>query len=260
MVPDGVLPFWLWGSGWAMTILLLGLIAWNVREEKMLRVIPLVGVMAAVMTVAMSFALVPIGYEPHLTVLTGIVLGPVYGFLAGFIFMLLRWLMGDGAVTLIGLNTLLIGAEIALGALLFRLVRRALTRWVPLAAAVSTFGALAVATLLFLGVIALSGMNPFQSEIGELGAYNFETGSLQDPFAQGVFRLDWFGREEEVKEAPAILGQSPFAVYARAVLLLGLIGWTLEALVTGLVVGFLIRVRRDLIVPVPFSRAAEEGS
>ena len=79
---------------------------------------PLIGVMAALMTVAMSFALVPIAYEPHLTVLPGILLGPVYGFIAGLIFIILRWLMGDGAVTLIGINALLMGAEITVGYLL----------------------------------------------------------------------------------------------------------------------------------------------
>ncbi len=42
----------------------------------------------------MSFALLPIAYEPHLTEAAGIWLGPVYGFIAGLIFRVLRRLMG----------------------------------------------------------------------------------------------------------------------------------------------------------------------
>ena len=213
--------------------------------------IPLIGVMAAAMTVAMSFALVPIAYELHLTVLAGIVLGPLYGFIAGFIFMLLRWLMGDGAVTLIGVNSLLMGVEIALGYYLFRLLLRALAARAALSASVSAFVVLALTTVLFLGVVAAGNVNPFQGEMGELGAYDVETGTIQNPFDEGLVALHLFEGEhhDEHEEAPTIMGESPFLVYARAVLLLGLIGWILESVVVGLIVGFLARVRRDLVMP-----------
>ena len=44
-------------------------------------------------------------------------------------------------------------------------------------------------------------------------------------------------------------------VYVRAVLFLGLIGWVLESVLVGLIVGFLARVRRDLVVPGPAATA-----
>ena len=250
MVPDGVFPVWLWGLGWVVTIALVGLIVLRTDREGIVRKVPLVGVMAALMTVAMSFALVPIAYEPHLTVVAGILLGPVYGFIAGLIFMVLRWLMGDGAVTLIGVNTLLMGAEITLGYLLFRGFLKLLRQRASLSAAVSAFVAQALTTVLFLGVVAAANVNPFQGEMGELGAYNVETGTIQDPFAEGLVALHVFeGEHEEHEEAPTIVGESPFLVFARAVLILGLIGWVLEGILVGLIVGFLTRVRRDLIVP-----------
>ena len=256
MVPDGVFPLWLWGAGWLITAVLVGLIVWRTSRRDVVLKVPLIGVMAALMTVAMSFAFVPIAYEPHLTVLAGILLGPVYGFIAGLIFIVLRWLMGDGAVTLIGINALLIGAEIALGYYIFRGLLRVLTERVALTAGVSAFIALALTTVLFLGVVAAANIDPFQGEMGELGAYSVETGTLQNPFAEGVVALHVFeGGEEEREEAPTIVGESPFMVYVRAVLFLGLIGWVLESVLVGLIVGFLARVRRDLVVPGPAATA-----
>ncbi len=250
MVPDGVFPIWIWALGWAGTAALVGVIVLRARRDDLAQKIPLIGVMAAAMTVAMSFALVPIAYELHLTVLAGILLGPLYGFIAGLIFMVLRWLMGDGAVTLIGINALLMGVEIALGYYLFRGLLRALAARASLAGGVSAFIALALTTVLFLGVVAAANVNPFQGEMGELGAYDVETGTLQDPLAEGLVALHVFeGEHEEHEEAPTIMGESPFLVYARAVLLLGLIGWVLESIVVGLIVGFLARVRRDLVLP-----------
>ena len=250
MVPDGVFPLWLWGLGWGGTAVLVVLIGLRAGREDMVRKVPLIGVMAALMTVAMSFALVPIAYEPHLTVLAGILLGPVYGFIAGLIFIILRWLMGDGAVTLIGINALLMGAEITVGYLLFRGLLRTLSERAALAAGVSAFIALALTTLLFLGVVAAASVDPFQGEMGELGAYNVETGTIQNPFAEGVVALHVFeGDDEEHGAPPTIGGESPFTIFMRAVLILGFIGWVLESVLVGLIVGFLVRVRRDLVLP-----------
>ena len=44
-------------------------------------------------------------------------------------------------------------------------------------------------------------------------------------------------------------GESPFTIFMRAVLILGFIGWVLESVLVGLIVGFLVRVRRDLVLP-----------
>ena len=211
---------------------MVGLVVLRTNREAMVRLVPLVGVMAALMTVAMSFALVPIAYEPHLTVVAGILLGPVYGFIAGLIFMVLRWLMGDGAITLIGINTLLMGAEITLGYLLFRGFLRLLKERAALTAGISAFIALALTTGLFLGVVAAGNVNPFQGEMGELGAYSVETGTIQDPFAEGVVALHVFeGDHEEHEEAPTIVGESPFLSLPCGVSP-WLIGWVLEGILS----------------------------
>src|SRR5438034_1400283 len=123
MVPDGVLAPWLWISGWLLAIACLALALWATRNTDRMRLVPLAGTMAATMAVVMSLEIVPIGYEPHLTVLSGILLGPAYGFLATFVFNVLRMLVGDGSVTLLGLNTLILGAETVGGYYLFRAFR-----------------------------------------------------------------------------------------------------------------------------------------
>ena len=80
--------------------------------------VPLVGVMAALMAVIMSVELVPIGSELRLTVLTGMIIGPWYGVIAAQLFNVLRALIGDCAWTNLGLNTANMWIEIALGAAL----------------------------------------------------------------------------------------------------------------------------------------------
>ena len=123
MVPDGVLAPWLWVGGWLVAACCLALALWATRNSDRTRLVPLAGTMAAVMALVMSLEIVPIAYEPHLTVLAGILLGPAYGFLATFVFIVLRMLVGDGSVTLLGLNTLILGAEAVGGYYLFRAFR-----------------------------------------------------------------------------------------------------------------------------------------
>ena len=83
------------------------------------RKIPLLGVVAALMLVGMSTEFVPIAYHVNLSVLAGIIVGPAMGFLAAFIVDLILALFGHGGITVVGLNTLIIGAECALGYLSF---------------------------------------------------------------------------------------------------------------------------------------------
>ena len=115
MVPDGVLPWWLSAAGWLPALALLGVALWRLRGQPAAQMVPLVGVVTALMVVVMSFQFVPIGYEPHFTVLAGVLVGPWYGAIAALLFNVLRALLGDGAFTNIGLNTVITWLEIARG-------------------------------------------------------------------------------------------------------------------------------------------------
>ena len=125
-IPDGILPLWLVAAGWALTLALLYLSARRLSGPEARRKIPLLGVMAAVMLVGMSTEFVPIAYHVNLAVLAGIIVGPAMGFLAAFIVDLILALFGHGGITVVGLNTLIIGAECALGYFIFRGLYRVL--------------------------------------------------------------------------------------------------------------------------------------
>jgi len=224
MVPDGVLAPWLWITSWIAAVACLALALWATRDTDRARLVPLAAVLAGVMTLVMSLEFAPLAYEPHLTVLTGILVGPAYGFLAAFVFNVLRMLLGDGSVTLLGLNTLLLGLEAVLGYYAFRTFVRVLPRTptgTGVGAALATVAALAVSTVAFLVTAAL-GSVPLEALA-----------------------------EEHVLER---LGtESPeLAAFAGTVLLLGLIGWLLEGAIVGVITAFVRAVRPSLVpVPVP---------
>lgn len=227
MVPDGVLAPWLWITSWIAAVACLALALWATRDTDRARLVPLAAVLAGVMTLVMSLEIAPLAYEPHLTVLTGILVGPAYGFLAAFVFNVLRMLLGDGSVTLLGLNTLLLGLEAVLGAYAFRAFVRLLPRnptGIGVGAALATVAALAISTVAFLVTAAL-GSVPLE----ELA-------------------------EEHVLER---LGtESPeLAAFAGTVLLLGLIGWLLEGAIVGVITAF-VRAVRPSLVPVPDGQGA----
>ncbi len=222
MVPDGVLAPWLWVGGWIVAAMCLAAALWATRNTDRMRLVPLAGTMAAVMAIVMSLEIVPIGYEPHLTVLSGILLGPAYGFLATFVFNILRMLVGDGSVTLLGLNTLILGAESVGGYYLFSAFRR-LTgspTGSGVAAAIATVVALAVATGLFLAVVYIGSI---------------DIGAVADQAGWDTL-LERAGTDDP-----------GFPVFAQLVLILGAVGWVIEATVTGAIAAFLRAVRPTLL-------------
>ncbi len=246
MVPDGVLPWWLSAAGWTLAAALLGLTLWHLRGVPAPRMVPLVGVTAAMMAVIMSVELVPIGYELHLTALTGMIVGPWYGVIAALLFNLLRALIGDGAWTNIGLNTSITWLEIALGAALWAALRPlAQRRSAGVAAGVATFAGLIVATVVFVAIMGLSKVNP--AAVFEVGAYDAQAGAFGEaPLAGGVVSVHAAERQDG-DAAPATEGQPGFRQFAIAVVILGAIGAAVEATFTGAIVAFIARVRPELL-------------
>ena len=110
-IPDGVLPVWLWVLGFFIMSLIMGFSLYRLRAMDMKMKIPLLGTLSAAMLVAMSLEIVPLAYHINLTVVTGILLGPALGFIAAFIANIMLALIGHGGITVIGLNTLLLGAS-----------------------------------------------------------------------------------------------------------------------------------------------------
>ena len=211
-IPDGILPIWLWVAGFIIMALALGLCLYRLRAMDMKKKIPLLGALSAAMLVGMSLPILP-GYHINLSVVTGILIGPSLGFVAAFIANLILSLMGHGGITVIGLNTLLLGSEAVLGHSLFYLFKR-----LPVfsRAALATMVTLFITTTILIGIVAMSHMDremlPHGEELGH-----------------------------------GLQGQGSVSTFALVVFSIGAIGWIIEAAITGAVVKFISQVKPDLL-------------
>ena len=230
-LPDGVLPVWLWVSGFIVAILVEAILFRFIRKEELARRLPLLGMMGAAMVLGAAVEIVPIAYHVNLTVISGILLGPSLIFLATFVVNVILALFGHGGITVIGLNTLTLSIEGVLGYFLFRLLRRVMKR-LTLATFLATFIALFFSTFAMLGVISL-GTSHYEKLIHQKGEGIFE-------FHLSEGKHD--DREGEAKESGVNLRR-----FMAIVLPLGFIGWVLEGAITALIARYIHRLRPDLL-------------
>jgi len=107
-IPDGILPVWLWISGLVLMMLVLAACIYRLRGMDRRIKVPLLGVLSAAMLVAMTSRSFPwptistFGRHRHPA-------RPVAGVRAAFIVNLMLALLGHGGITVMGLNTLLLG-------------------------------------------------------------------------------------------------------------------------------------------------------
>jgi cobalt/nickel transport system permease protein len=235
-LPDGILPIWLWASGFVLAILIsLIFLRWS-EKRGLSRRLPLLGMAAAVMVLGASVEIVPIAYHVNLTAISGILLGPSLIFLATFVVNLILALFGHGGVTVIGLNTLTLSMEGILAYFFFRLFWRGLKK-LGLAAFLATFLALLFSTLSMIGVVGL-GTSHYEELIHqekETGIFEFKLlkGNGEHPDEAG----DKTGEKSEVN----------LRRFMAVVLPLGFIGWVLEGVITALIARYLYRLRPDLL-------------
>lgn len=213
-IPDGILPVKIWLAGFIVMALALLISVFRLRKADLMKKAPLLGAMSAAMLVVMSLEILPLAYHLNLSVVAGILLGPELGLLAAFITNLMLALMGHGGITVIGLNTLLLGSEAVLGHVLFYLfVNRCSIFW---RAAGVTVISLLITTLALIGIVAVSHIDPdMLRHAGEHGA---------DADAHASIRT-----------------------FAVMVLSLGFVGWIMEASITGAVVKFISQIKPDLL-------------
>jgi cobalt/nickel transport system permease protein len=258
-LPDGVLPLWLVTAGWVVAVALVALAIRRSTEEERRRRIPLLGAVAALMLVGMSSEVIPIAYHINLTVVAGVLLGPWLSVPTAFVVVSLLALIGHGGVTVIGLNTVVIAAEMVVGGLLFRLFARAFGHErAGLGAGLTTVVTLALTTTLLVGIVALGG--PLAAS-RESGAFDPQQLRFENPFSGGVLGNAAFeDAPDHAEEAENALDLRRFALMVYG---LGSVGWVLEAFVTAGIVGFLARVRPSLVfsgaLTHPRSRLGDEG-
>jgi len=226
-IPDGLLPVWLWGSGLLLMMAAVSFSLFMVRKVDMRKKIPLLGMMSAMMLVGMNLEIVPIAYHVNLSVATGIILGPWFAVIAAFIVNIIMALVGHGGITVVGLNTLVIGAEGVMGFIFFSALRKIFKP--GLASGAATFISLFISTALMLTVVFAANLN-------------FESGNVH-----------WL---EELMENPtagklagtfSVNRSFNFRLFAFAALGLGALGWTIESLVTAVAIRFISKVKPEMV-------------
>jgi len=244
-IPDGVIsPFWL-VLGFAGTAVLLTLAVMKTGREDAKNNVPRIGIISAFMLLAMS---IPLGFLPvhlNLTVLAGILLGPWLGVIAVFVVNLILALVGHGGITVVGLNTLVVGSEAVLGYYLFTALRQKVRPAV--AAATATVLALVFSLSLMIGTVGLTQVNPaialhdHHHHHGEdhqvVEATHPETAGEAHQHEGEVHDEDGLHHGEEIS----------LARFVKIVFSIGLVGIVLEATVIALMVGYLLKVRPDLV-------------
>jgi cobalt/nickel transport system permease protein len=248
-IPDGILPLWLVAAGWAAAAVLVAIAVGRLTSEGARRRVPLVGAMAALMLVGMSSEIIPIAYHINLTVLAGILLGPWLSIIAALVVDIMLALVGHGGITVVGLNTLVISAEMILGWALFAAFVRVLSqRRAGLAAGLATVLALALSTTVLIGIVALGGP---PAAARESGAFDPQSLRFDNPFSGGLAGNALLSGGERATGEPHAEGETsaplPIVRFATMVYVLGSIGWVIEALITALIVGFVARVRPGLV-------------
>jgi cobalt/nickel transport system permease protein len=231
-LPDGVLPIWLWVSGWMVSVLVWIILLRMTGKKDVSRRLPLLGMMAAAMVLGASVELLPIAYHVNLAVISGILLGPALIFMATFIVNVILALFGHGGVTVIGLNTLILSMEGVLGYFLFRLFWKVLKR-LTAATFLATFLALAISTFAMIGVVGL-GVPHYEDLIHqEKGTGIFDFKLLREK--SDHHEMEDTGKEVNLKRFVAV------------VLPLGCLGWILEGVITCLIIRYIHRLRPDLL-------------
>ncbi len=234
---DGMItPVWC-ALGYVIAAAVLALCVYKIRGTDSVKRAPLIGLISALMLLTMS---VPLGFLPfhlNLTVLLAVIAGPYVGFIAVLVVNFILSLIGHGGITVVGINSLIIGIEVFLGYALFSLLGRKCNVAVSALAAVVV--TLLVSTSAMVGTVLFTNTNPavilpHEHYAGELhGEEEVESGlhDEDESLAQAAAEVKLF---------------SLSGIVAIAVILL--FGIILEAAVTMFVVSFLKRTRPDLIL------------
>jgi len=154
-IPDGVLPPLLWGPGLALAALLALMTARAARDRAPQR-IALQGALGALMLAVMSIPIPVFALEYCLTLAgpVGALLGAAASFQVVCVVCVILALLGQGGLTVVGLNVLVLGAGAALARPVFARFEARLGAAAALALA--TAATQLVSGTLWFGLIALA--------------------------------------------------------------------------------------------------------
>lgn len=259
--PDGILPLWLWVAGFVIVFLYLVAFGYYIKKSSNLNKLPLIGVFAALMLIAMTIHIIPIGYHINLAVLTGIIIGPIFAPLAIFIVNILLAFLGHGGVTTIGLNTIVISIEAIVGFLGFSVLKSKIKN-IFVVTFISTVIALLVSTCSSIGIVYL-GTNSIESLMHKHDHKHEDSKILHSVLLEKFFgnndqqagsehkdehEVSEIGHDRELNQEKAPQkGKFDLTRFALIILGLGFIGWILEGLITAFIVNYLNKIKPDLL-------------
>lgn len=234
-IPDGILPIWILLLGWLVTIFLLFLCIKRVKRGNLSQKLPYIGIVSALMIIAMMIEIVPIAYHFNLSVIAGIIMGPSMAFIAVFLVDLIIAMFGHGGITVIGLNTLVVGTEAVIGYYLFHFflkVFKVVSTSPTYSAAIATFLSLIFSSILMIGFISISNLE----------ASNLKIDKIQDQ--------NNFLEKAKLANKNTTSKNNNINIYrfSKIVVLMSLAGWFLEALLTGFVIRYIYRIRAPIII------------
>jgi cobalt/nickel transport system permease protein len=239
-LPDGLLPIWIIAAGFAATGILLALCLRKLRgDEDFVRKVSLLAILSALMLVAMSVPLGFIHYHVNLTVLVSLLVGPWLAFIGVFVVNFFLSFIGHGGISVMGLNTLVVGSEVFFAYYIFFGLRRFL-KTIP-AVVGTTVLTLVLSSFLMVSVVATAGLSP---------------ALLGDDHDHHECSHD-HGHEEDdhdhVHAQPHDNGGGFYAYlepFFKFILPLLVVGALIEAAVTAGIVGYLQKVKPLLVSPL----------
>jgi len=262
-IPDGIIPSIWWVSGYILTAVMLFILIKNIGDKDMGKKIPLAGMSAAIMLVGMS---IPLGFLPlhfSLAVLVGILVGPSIGFIVVFTVNVILALFGHGGITIVGINTLVIGSEVIIGYFIFKTLAK---NWSHTkAAAVATVMALLVSLTMMVGIVGATVGLPEVLPHGDHAHGEDEDEHLHEDEDEHLhededehLHEDEDDHLHEDEDDHLHDGDESFVEVVRnmnyfvltgwaALITILLVGIAFEATVTALITRFLSKVRPDLL-------------
>lgn len=153
-IPDGVLPPALWIAGLVLALALLLIATRSSREGA--RTIAYQGALGGLMLAVMSIPIPLVAFEYCITLAgpVGVLLGPAAGYQTAFVVCMILALLGQGGITVVGLNALVLGAAVAVARPAYAWFRAG--RSAPAALALATGVAQVAAGLLWFALLAAS--------------------------------------------------------------------------------------------------------
>ncbi len=157
-IPDGVFPSWIWISGIIILIPLILLAVYFTKKDKKKLVVA--SAITALMLIVFSIEV--FGYHLNFTALSGMILGPWWSLLSITIVNIFLALFGHGGVTVAPINILINWVEAIIAFIIFKfvLVKIKNIKLKSSLSGITVFFALFISFILFIGIIALAGINP----------------------------------------------------------------------------------------------------